>query len=75
MHMATNQEKNDLMRIFKDLDTNGDGQLTIEELKNGYDKTVGITDEEINALMFKLDNDKSGAIDYTGKRLIPPSNL
>ena len=54
------------MKVFKALDTNGDGQLTLDELKNGYDGTIGITDEEINALMSKLDNDRSGAIDYTG---------
>ena len=64
--MATKEEKAELMKVFKALDTNGDGQLTLDELKNGYDGTIGITDDEINALMAKLDNDRSGAIDYTG---------
>lgn len=65
--MATQEEKNELLRVFKKLDTNGDGQLTIDELRDGYDKTIGITEEEIEELMKKLDNDRSGAIDYTGK--------
>lgn len=68
--MATKEEKAELLKVFKQLDTNGDGQLTMEELKLGYDKTIGITDEEINQLMAKLDNDRSGAIDYTGNVVI-----
>ena len=33
--MATKEEKSDLMRVFKKLDANGDGQLDREELKKG----------------------------------------
>ena len=34
--LTINEEKKDLLKIFKTLDTNGDGQLTREELLNGY---------------------------------------
>jgi Ca2+-binding EF-hand superfamily protein len=53
------------MKVFKALDANGDGKITKEELQAGYSKSLGITDEEINELMKKLDNDGSGSIDYT----------
>ncbi len=65
-HMTTKEEKNDLMKIFKALDKNGDGRLTKEELMDGYNKSSAITDDEIDGLMKKLDNDGSGSIDYTG---------
>jgi len=65
-HMTTKEEKNDLMKIFKALDTNGDGKITREELIEGYNKSLAITDDEIDSLMRKLDNDGSGSIDYTG---------
>jgi Ca2+-binding EF-hand superfamily protein len=53
------------MKVFKALDANGDGKITKEELQAGYSKSLGISDEEINELMKKLDNDGSGSIDYT----------
>lgn len=64
--MTTREEKNDLMKVFKILDANGDGKLTKEELQQGYSKSIPISDVEIDELMRKLDNDGSGSIDYTG---------
>lgn len=64
--MTTKEERNDLMKVFKLLDKNSDGKLTKEELAEGYTKSVGLTDVEIDELMKKLDNDGSGSIDYTG---------
>jgi Ca2+-binding EF-hand superfamily protein len=68
--MTTKEERNDLMRVFKLLDKNGDGKLTREELMDGYNKSVPIGDLEINELMKKLDNDGSGSIDYTGTPML-----
>lgn len=65
--MTTKEERNDLMRVFKILDKNGDGRLTKDELLDGYSKSVPISDVEIDELMKKLDNDGSGSIDYTGR--------
>lgn len=64
-HMATKEEKADLLKAFKALDTNGDGQLDKNELRQAYDSYVGISEEEINKLMDKLDSDQSGVIDYS----------
>ena len=33
--MSTKEETNELIKVFKDLDTNGDGQLSKEELIRG----------------------------------------
>lgn len=52
------------------LDKNSDGKLTKEELAEGYNKSVGLSDVEIDELMKKLDNDGSGSIDYTGSLLL-----
>lgn len=65
--MVTTDEKTKLMETFKILDENGDGQLTREEIKKGYNKVEAIREDELDALMNKLDGDNSGAIDYTGK--------
>ena len=47
------------------MDKNGDGSLTLEELR------IGLSDikngEEILALMQAADTDHSGTINYTGK--------
>lgn len=58
------------MKVFKILDANGDGKLTKEELQQGYNKSIPISDVEIDELMKKLDNDGSGSIDYTGTRKV-----
>mgnify|MGYP000691598503 CR=1 FL=1 len=63
--MTTKEERNELMKIFKALDKNCDGKLTKDELQEGYNKSLAITDNEIDELMKKLDNDGSGSIDYT----------
>lgn len=73
--MTTKEEKNDLMKVFKILDKNGDGKLTKEELEEGYKKSVPIDAIEINELMKKLDNDGSGSIDYTGSEHLTKNSL
>ena len=51
--------------IFKSLDKNGDGSLTLDELKQGL--TDFKNGQEILDLMQAADTDKSGTINYTGK--------
>lgn len=64
--MVTKEEKKELTEAFKALDSNGDGKITVEELKTGYDKNIGgITDAEMKKLMQVLDSDGSGAISYS----------
>ena len=54
--------------MFKDLDLNGDGKLSKEELKEGYCKIYGSelrAEEEVERMMTAADTDNSGFIDYT----------
>ncbi|KAK3124493.1 hypothetical protein QOZ80_7BG0587370 [Eleusine coracana subsp. coracana] len=54
-----------LREMFKMLDTDNSGQITLEELKSGL-KRVGanLKDSEITILMEAADIDNSGSIDY-----------
>ena len=61
------QEREELARVFKKLDKNSDGQLSKEEVKEGYSVHFGrlISDEEIDRMFDAVDTDQSGYIDYT----------
>lgn len=62
-----NKEKESLATIFKAFDTNGDGMLSKEEIKDGYEKVFGqsINQEEIEKMFEAVDIDNSGFIDYS----------
>lgn len=65
-NMATKEEKNDQIKTFKALDLNGDGQLTKEEINEGFaKKKLQFSEDELQCLFDKLDSNQSGAIDYT----------
>lgn len=53
--------------MFKNLDLNGDGRLSKDEVKEGYAKHYGklISDKEIDEMFDAVDTDQSGYIDYT----------
>jgi calcium-dependent protein kinase len=54
------------METFKALDKNHDGILTIKELKEGLKGNEKlISQAELDELFSKLDDNKSGGIDYT----------
>lgn len=65
--MATSQEKVNLLKTFQKLDLNGDGQLTREELLEGYRNIMNNPnpEEEVSNIMKMVDINESGAIDYT----------
>ena len=58
-----------LREIFTAIDKNGDGHLSLEEVKEGMTK-IGLNGQQVEDLFSKMDTDKSGMIDYTGKNFI-----
>jgi len=56
-----------LREAFSKFDKNGDGKLTIDELKEGVKQIKGchLTDEDIEKAMDVIDSNKNGYIDYT----------
>lgn len=67
-YLSTREEKNELMKTFKALDLNGDGQLSRDELIQGYEKIMGAreAEREVDNIMAAVDTNKSGFIDYSG---------
>ena len=65
--MSTSQEKTNLLKTFQALDLNGDGQLTKDELLEGYKVIMNNPnpDIEVENIMKMVDINESGAIDYT----------
>ncbi|KAM7525339.1 hypothetical protein LguiA_015241 [Lonicera macranthoides] len=55
-----------LKEMFKMIDTDNSGQITLEELKNGLERVgANLKDSEIKSLMQAADFDNSGTIDYS----------
>lgn len=66
-YLASREEKSQLLTTFQLLDLNGDGKLSREELITGYQKILGLehAEIEVEAILNAVDNNNSGAIDYT----------
>lgn len=60
-------EKDELYKTFKQLDLDGDGQLTHDELMVGYTKTMGEDEarKEVDRIFKTIDVNGTGAIDFT----------
>lgn len=59
-------EREELAKVFKAIDKNGDGHLTKEELKAGYEIFKGpVSDMEIERVFQAVDTDESGYIEFT----------
>jgi calcium-dependent protein kinase len=56
-----------LREAFEIFDTNGDGRLTLQELREGMKnvKGVKVTDEDVDLVMAAVDSNHNGAIDYS----------
>jgi len=63
----TKNEKENLARIFKAIDKNGDGKLSLQEILEGYDQFFGknMDKSDIEKMFNSVDIDKSGFIDYS----------
>lgn len=66
-YLASKEEKNELMKTFQSLDTNGDGKLSKEELINGYSKILPMDSaiKEVEKIMKVIDKNDNGDIDYS----------
>ena len=62
--LTTKQETHDLRLAFIGLDKNGDGKLSIGELKQGF-KLAGFKIEDIDSIINICDQDGNGYIGYT----------
>ncbi|TQD97886.1 hypothetical protein C1H46_016411 [Malus baccata] len=60
------EEIHGLKEMFNNIDTDGSGSITLEELKTGLTRLGSkLTETEIKQLMDAADIDKNGTIDYT----------
>ena len=60
------KEKKELQKQFQQMDLNGDGKLSKEEMILGYEDAFGeaVDLEEIDRIFKTVDTDNSGYIDY-----------
>ncbi len=65
--LLSKSEKENLSKVFKAMDKNGDGKLSKEEIVEGYDQFFGktLSKDDVGKLFDSVDIDKSGFIDYS----------
>ena len=65
------RELEELKQIFKELDRDGNGSISMEELKAGLGERENA--EELLRILQAADTDGNGSINYTGKYIISVS--
>jgi len=62
----SDEETVELQEIFRDLDTNGDGVLSPEEVRLGLERVFGVdVPHTVEDILRTVDSDGSGCLDYT----------
>jgi len=73
-HVVSKEEEKKLREVFSQFDTNGDGQLSQEELLEGYKQLYGgeeeLAQEAVSKIMNNIDINKNGTIDYNGTWIV-----
>lgn len=62
------EDKEELANTFRQLDENGDGHLSKEELIEGYIKVYGSKElaiDKVEIILADVDTNKSGMVDFT----------
>ena len=60
------KELSELSEIFRQIDANHDGVISLEELKASLEKQKQVKSyQELRVIMDAIDTDKSGQINYT----------
>lgn len=59
-------EVKDIVKVFKNIDQNGDGRITKEEMTIALGKIYNVADaeDEVNEIFTNVDNDNNGFIEY-----------
>ena len=68
-YLVSKQEQEEVLKTFRVLDLNEDGQLSREELILGYQKIYGNEEKvmnEVDRIMNNVDQNKNNFIDYSG---------
>jgi len=65
--LLNKQEKEQIDKVFRAMDINGDGKLSKDEIQLGFAQYFGrsLDDKEVDEMFDKVDADGSGAIDYS----------
>lgn len=65
--LLSKQEKEDIDKVFRAMDANGDGKLDKKEIQNGYAEYFGktLSNEQVDEMFAQCDADGSGEIDYS----------
>ncbi len=66
--MNTKQNEDKMLAIFKQFDSNNDGILTLEEIREGFKEFLGeqmLFEGELNKIMEQIDLNRNGLIEYS----------
>jgi len=69
-NIAHKDANDDALKLFKELDSDGDGRLTRNELIDGYRKVYPLRlskeiEDEVDLILAQLDTNNSGSIDFS----------